>query len=164
MKNIIVVAILSLALLQLGSAALTCTDGYYDSGGASTKCTQCWLGYSKCASSNNGTVISAIKGWTTNTAGIADQYCYGFTDAGSVYRYTYYEASSNTCRPTCKEGCSACLTDYDVCTDCANGYTWNKDFTCLPAVIGLEAAALALLVISLLFLIIGCIYVNKARK
>ena len=61
-------------------------------------------------------------------------------------------------------GCATCQIDYDFCLDCTNGFTWNTDYTCLPAVIGLEAASLALLTISFVFLIISCCLVNKARK
>ncbi len=38
-------------------------------------------------------------------------------------------------------GCADCTYDYDFCTDCSNGFVWNNDFTCIPAVIGLEAAS-----------------------
>jgi len=56
------------------------------------------------------------------------------------------------------------MIDYDFCESCHGGYVWNPDYTCLPAVVGLEAASLALLVIALIFSVIGCCYVNKARK
>lgn len=57
-----------------------------------------------------------------------------------------------------------CLIDYDYCFKCAAGYMWNKDYTCTPIAIGLQAASLALLVISLIFAIIGCVVVIKAKK
>jgi len=68
------------------------------------------------------------------------------------------------CQPKCKEGCKNCDIDYDYCTECENGYTWNNDFTCIPAVIGLQAASLAILVIGLVFGIISCCVVIRAKK
>lgn len=48
--------------------------------------------------------------------------------------------------------------------ECHGGFVRNSDYICIPEIIGLEARSLAILFISLIFYIVGCIQVNKARK
>jgi len=151
MKNLVFVALLSLCLFQTSLAALTCNDGYYDPG-AGTKCKQCPYEYTKCQSGSYN-VNSGITGYTT-VSGVPAPYC----PASS-----YYNSKSNTCDPYCAAGCYTCSVDNTFCLTCQSGYVWDN-YKCLPAVVGLEAASLALLVIALVFSIIGCCYVNKARK
>lgn len=147
-------AVAFLALFLVCSAvALDCPSGYYDPTGGATKCRRCPEYFTTCASAVNGTVVSTITGYTT-ASGLPVSYC----SAGA------YNKNTNQCQMECKTGCSSCLVDYDFCIDCQNGYLWNTDHTCLPAVIGLSAASLALLAVGLIFGIIGCCYVNKARK
>lgn len=156
MKTYIVIALFSFYLLHLTVAVPTsCKDGYYIPI-AGDKCIQCPAYYSKCNSANNGTFVSGIDGVKSGGSNYAtDRYCL----ASNVF----YNSKSNTCDPYCVYGCQSCDIDNDFCTACDSGFIWTN-YACLPAVIGLQAASLALLFISLIFLIIGCCYVNKARK
>lgn len=154
MRQSILTILLIISLLQISSYALSCPDGYYDPGSGATRCEQCNYYFSKCTEATKGTFHSSITGIRKGGTTIADAYCY----SGG------YNSKDNTCDGNCVAGCSYCLIDNDFCLMCENGYVWNSDFTCIPAVVGLEASSLALLFISLIFLIITCIQVNKARK
>ena len=153
------VIFLTFFLLQTSLAALSCPSGFYDPGSGATLCYRCPISYTTCSSASNGTVIKQLVGYSTTVTGfvgIPFPYC---TTGGVTYN-----KEKDVCSIECKAGCYSCSVDYDFCTECHNGYVWNPDYTCLPAVIGLEAASLALLAIGLVFLIISCCYVNKARK
>jgi hypothetical protein len=152
MKTIAIITLIFLVFT--GAAAIDCASGFYDLlAGSGTRCYQCSWGKTTCTTTNH-TYDKKLSGYTTTTAA-PTPYC----PAGIGYN-----KEKNLCESVCKEGCSACVVDYDYCTECFNGYTWNPDNTCLPAVIGLEAASLAFLAIGLVFSVIGCCYVNKARK
>ena len=155
MKTIAVI-FLAFFLFQL-SFTLDCASGYYDIGSSATRCKRCPAYFVSCSSPSNGTAVKQISGYSTSitgAVGLTVPYCTGRS----------YNKDKNVCQDECKLGCASCIVDYDFCTDCSNGYIWNPDYTCIPAVIGLEAASLALLAIGLVFLIISCCYVNKARK
>lgn len=147
------IVLAALCLLQLTSSQ-TCTNGYYLPSGA-TRCSRCSEFFTTCTDAATGTIVTSLVGYTL-VSGVATPYC----PAGNGN----YNKNTNTCDTLCKLGCASCSVDYDFCTECDNGFTWNTDHTCLPAVIGLEAASLALLAISLVFLIISCCLVNKAKK
>lgn len=138
--------------------ALSCPTGFYDPGSGATRCLRCPIYFTECTDAYHGTVMKQFIGYTTNVAayiGIPISYCQG----GLVYN-----KEKDVCQVPCKSGCSACVVDIDFCTDCESGHLWNTDFTCIPAVIGLEAGSLGISAISLVFLIISCCYINKARK
>lgn len=147
------IAIFVFALALVSTVAIDCPSGFYDPGSGATRCVQCSEWKETCTASNS-TYYKRITGYSTST-GTPVAYCPGGTT---------YNKDKNVCQPACKDGCSGCTVDYDYCTSCFNGYIWNGDYTCIPAVIGLEAASLALLAIGLVFAVIGCCYVNKARK
>jgi hypothetical protein len=151
----IAVAFAALFLLQIASSALTCSKGYWDRATpGENKCVKC-AQYMVDCSSTPTVVVSSVSGYFLNTT----------LNANIPYCATgYYNKVSTNCEQFCKIGCSTCIIDYDFCTDCTNGFVWNNDFTCIPAVVGLEAASLALLTLGLVFLIISCCLVNKARK
>ena len=151
MKTSLVIAFVAVCLVQ-SSLSLSCGKGFYD--GGSTRCTQCTTIFTECTAAAKGTLNSRIAGANLDSTGSVVNWC----AAGA------YNKDKSQCESKCKDGCYGCLTDYDFCTDCHAGYAWNPDYTCLPSIIGLEAASLALLVLALVFLVIGCCYVNKARK
>lgn len=153
MKQTVFSVLLAILFLQISVSTLSCKDGYYDPGSGATLCEQCLIIYTKCKSPGDGTIHSSISGYKMVSGALAP-YCMGY----------FYNAKDNTCDPYCANGCSSCIVDNDFCLACYNGFVWNTDYTCLPSVIGLEAASLALLVISLVFLVIAFIQVNKARK
>ena len=151
MKNLIIAGLISICLFQSTLGALTCQTGYYDPGASATRCSKCPEYLQSCTVSS-GTYVSSITGWM-DVSGTQTPYCSG----------SYYNSKTNNCDLVCSMGCYSCAIDVGFCTTCFAGYSWNN-YQCLPAVIGLEAASLALLFISLIFAIIGCCYVNKARK
>lgn len=147
------IVLAALCLAQFASSQ-SCSTGYYLASGA-TRCSRCDEVFTSCTDASTGSIVTSIVGYTV-VSGNASPYC----PLGNGY----YNKNTNTCDFLCKLGCATCRVDYDFCTECTNGFTWNTDHTCLPAVIGLEAASLALLAISLIFLIISCCLVNKAKK
>lgn len=151
------IALFVFALALVSTVALDCPSGFYDPGSGATRCVQCDQGRETCTTTNF-TYYKRITGYSTGT-GIPVPLCPVVSLSPTVYN-----KDKNVCQVFCKEGCNGCLVDYDYCTSCFNGYIWNGDYTCIPAVIGLEAASLALLAIGLVFAVIGCCYVNKARK
>lgn len=154
MKQTVFSVLLAILFLQISVSALSCKDGYYDPGSGSY-CLKCLFYYTKCKSLADGTIRSSISGYKM-ISGTPAPYC--------MQSQHFYNAKDNTCDPYCATGCSTCAIDNDFCLTCDNGFVWNADYTCLPSVLGLEAASLALLVISLAFLVIAFIQVNKARK
>lgn len=162
-KTVIFVLI---AALCTSIQALDCPKGYYDPGSGATKCKVCYIAYDTCiynpvTFATNGTIKSKIVGWDVHpTFQVPVTVCPNVI--GSTK--TYYNKTSNLCSLKCTLGCADCAVDIDFCTNCENGYALTSDNTCLPAVIGLEAASLALLAIGLVMLLIACCYVNKARK
>lgn len=156
MRKVIFGCFLMLCLLQSAVSALTCPSGTYDIG-SGTKCVQCSPIYSTCTAFNQGILKSEFTAYKTATSGgntYSDPYC----GAG------VYNTKTGNCENFCATGCYSCQIENTWCTSCNNGYVWNSNYTCIPAIIGLEAASLALLFITLIFTIIGCCYVNKARK
>lgn len=150
MKTIAVI-FLAFFIVQT-TVALDCPSGYYDAG--NPKCERCYQPFKTCTAANNGTAPSTVVGWST-VADLPTAYC---LTTGS------YNKEKDICTIECKAGCWSCSVDYDYCTECQNGFIWNPDYTCLPAVIGLSAASLALLTIGIVFLVISCCYVKKAIK
>jgi hypothetical protein len=147
-----------ICLFHSSLSALTCASGFYDPG-TGTRCYQCNSLYQTCTASAQGVAISSLTAFISATAGgvtYSDFYCP--LTSGSAYNW-----KTGNCELWCATGCTVCIAETTFCLNCANGYVWNN-YTCIPAVIGLEAASLALLFITLVFLIIACCYVNKARK
>lgn len=147
------IAVIFLAFFIIQSTvALDCPSGYFDNLG--TRCERCEQPFKTCSDNAIGTVPSTVVGWYL-VGDVTTPYCTGGL---------YYNKEKDICSVECKTGCWQCVYDIDYCTECQNGFAWNPDYTCLPAVIGLSAASLALLTIGIVFLVISCCYVNKARK
>ena len=142
------------ALLGFAST-LDCEDGWYSFTHASGDdyCTQCAAGVAKCDDTTGavGDYDEAIDGVDDNLAPLCGI-------SGDLFW------KDDDCSRECKEGCSTCVIDYDYCSDCDPGYVWNDDYTCLPSVIGLLAATLAILVVGLVFVVISFMKVNAAAK
>lgn len=146
-------------------ASIDCGKGYYLNPSYSTfpMCYKCLDIFSECATFLvQGTKIGDpnVVGYKYADNGDLVHYC---PDA-NMYTATYYNKKENICEIDRKEGCKECYFDYDYCYQCYPGYVWNKDFTCTPVTIALQGASLALLAFSLIFALIGCIFVIKAKR
>lgn len=101
-----------------------------------------------------GAFRSSISGAEKGTTKFLEAYCY----SGD------YNAKENACNHQCATDCFHVLLIMTPVLECHGGFVRNSDYICIPAIIGLEAGSLAILFISLIFYIVGCIQVNKARK
>lgn len=78
-----------------------------------------------------------------------------------------YQTSTDRCAAECDTGCKSCVVTTSLCTNCENGYIWKDDYTCTPAKtipLGLGGASIAVLGAGLIFSILGCVFVTRARK
>ena len=60
----------------------------------------------------------------------------------------------------CGTGCRTCMVSTDYCVQCESGWAWTGA-GCAPIVVGLLAAALAIIFISLIF---GVMIIVRSRK
>jgi hypothetical protein len=130
MKVTLALSLIAVFLLQ-SAVTLDCPKGYYDPGSGATKCNRCDKVFTECTAPLVGTVNSRIVGYKV-VGSSPSPYCAQYSGV-----WSYYNKEDNNCHVICKLGCDKCNTDYDFCTDCSAGFTWNPDYTCLPAVIGL---------------------------
>lgn len=163
MNSIAFIAICTLLFTE--TISLDCGKGYYLNPPISSVpvCFKCLDLFSECTLGMvQGTKIGDpnIVGYTYAANGDLARYC----PIANFYFNTYYNKNENICVIECKIGCKECYVDYDYCLRCESGYEWNKDYTCTPIKIGLQGASLALLALSLIFGLIGCIVVIRAKK
>ena len=163
MNSIVFLTICALIFTQ--ATSIDCGQGYYvatSSNSFPNMCSKCRDVFSECTSGFvQGTKVgdSRVAGYKYAANGDLVLYC----KAPNGYFNSYYNKNDNSCELDCKDGCKECYIDYDYCNSCHPGYVW-KDYTCTPVAIGLQSASLALLVISLVFAIIGCVVVIRAKK
>lgn len=162
MNSIVFIAFF--AVLITGTISIDCGTGYFSNPAYSAlnMCYKCPDIYSECAAGFVvGTKISAsnVVGYKYAANGDLVKYC----PNANVYTATFYNKNENVCEIDCKEGCKECSYDYDYCIQCYPGYVWNN-YTCAPIAVGIQGASLAILAISLIFGLIACIFVIRAKK
>ena len=71
-----------------------------------------------------------------------------------------YNPETKHCDNECARGCSACYGTTTFCTNCYPGFVWSE-FTCTPALIGLQATTLAVMIISM---VVGLVLIVRLGK
>lgn len=72
-----------------------------------------------------------------------------------------YNKNSDTC-DRCVDGCLSCSIDYDICTECKQGWDFDRAGSkCVRATLGLAAAVLAVQGLTIIVVVITCIFAWK---